>query len=183
MGTQTIGTVKKILKGEQLRRVKPGLYTCRSLSISLHFCAGLLMGIYLWMLRLHVHESWQSMSDHMLCKFLMCRGCIELFCLTVLGHIWTKIKYFDCSYCFTLLFLFYGTSVWLRRCVCMSMLYTDPELRGSALCSHSSLFPVSSMVRSRREAGGFLMSPPCLESQGCQFDPTFLLYLLSCSSA
>ena len=27
-----------------------------------------------------------------------------------------------------------------------------------------------------------LMSPPCLESQGCQFDPTFL-YLLSCSSA
>ena len=21
---------------------------------------------------------------------------------------------------------------------------------------------------------GFLMSPPCLESQGCQFDPTFL---------
>ena len=28
--------------------------------------------------------------------------------------------------------------------------------------------------------GGFLMSPPCMESQGCQFDPTFL-YLLSCS--
>ena len=26
----------------------------------------------------------------------------------------------------------------------------------------------------RREAGGFLMSPPYLESQGCQFDPTFL---------
>ena len=25
---------------------------------------------------------------------------------------------------------------------------------------------------------GFLMSPPCLEYQGCQFDPTFL-YLLS----
>ena len=36
--------------------------------------------------------------------------------------------------------------------------------------------------RPPREAGGFLMSPPCLESQGCQFDPTFL-YLLSCSSA
>ena len=34
----------------------------------------------------------------------------------------------------------------------------------------------------RREAGGFLMSPSCLESQGCKFDPTFL-YLLSCSSA
>ena len=32
------------------------------------------------------------------------------------------------------------------------------------------------------EAGGFLMSPPCLDSQGCQFDPSFL-YLLSCSSA
>ena len=30
--------------------------------------------------------------------------------------------------------------------------------------------------------GGFLMSPPCLESLGCQLDPTFL-YLLSCSSA
>ena len=30
---------------------------------------------------------------------------------------------------------------------------------------------------SRREAGGFLMSPPCLEmeSQGYQFDPTILL--------
>ena len=34
----------------------------------------------------------------------------------------------------------------------------------------------------RREAGGFMMSPPCLEFQGCQFDPTFL-FLLSCSSA
>ena len=34
----------------------------------------------------------------------------------------------------------------------------------------------------RREAGGSLMSPPCLESQGFQFDPAFL-YLLSCSSA
>ena len=33
----------------------------------------------------------------------------------------------------------------------------------------------------QREAGGFL-SPPCLESQGYQFDLTFL-YLLSCSSA
>ena len=32
------------------------------------------------------------------------------------------------------------------------------------------------------EARGFLMSPPCLESQGCQFDPT-VLYILSCSSA
>ena len=34
---------------------------------------------------------------------------------------------------------------------------------------------------SRREAGGFLMSPPCLEveSQGCQFDPTFLYYISS----
>ena len=32
------------------------------------------------------------------------------------------------------------------------------------------------------EAGGFLMSTPCLESQGCQFDPTFL-YHLSCFSA
>ena len=29
---------------------------------------------------------------------------------------------------------------------------------------------------------GFLMSPPCLEFQCCQFDPTFL-YLLLCSSA
>ena len=29
---------------------------------------------------------------------------------------------------------------------------------------------------------GFLMFPPCLESQGCQFDPTFL-YLFFCSSA
>ena len=30
---------------------------------------------------------------------------------------------------------------------------------------------------------GFLMYPPCLESQGCQFDPTFLsqyIYLLFC---
>ena len=26
----------------------------------------------------------------------------------------------------------------------------------------------------RREAGGFLMSHPCLECQGCQFDATFL---------
>ena len=36
----------------------------------------------------------------------------------------------------------------------------------------------------RQEAGEFLMCPPptCLESQRCQFDPTFL-YLLSCSSA
>ena len=39
-----------------------------------------------------------------------------------------------------------------------------------------------SVLSSRREAGGFLMSPPCLESQGFQFDSTFL-YLLSCSSA
>ena len=30
----------------------------------------------------------------------------------------------------------------------------------------------------RREAGVFLMSPPCLESQGCQFDPTFIYLLL-----
>ena len=36
-------------------------------------------------------------------------------------------------------------------------------------------------LHARREAGGFLMSPPCLESQGCQFDPKFL-YLLSCSA-
>ena len=35
---------------------------------------------------------------------------------------------------------------------------------------------------STRECHHFLMSPTCLESQGCQFDPTFL-YLLSCSSA
>ena len=33
-------------------------------------------------------------------------------------------------------------------------------------------------VTPRREAGGFLMSPSCLESHGCQFDPTFL-YLSS----
>ena len=30
----------------------------------------------------------------------------------------------------------------------------------------------------RREAGGFLMYPPCLESQGYQFDPTFMYLLL-----
>ena len=36
-------------------------------------------------------------------------------------------------------------------------------------------------VHRRREAG-YSDVPPCLESQGCQFDPTFLS-LLSCSSA
>ena len=34
-------------------------------------------------------------------------------------------------------------------------------------------------VTTKRSQG---MSPPCLESQGCQFDPT-VLYLLFCSSA
>ena len=36
-----------------------------------------------------------------------------------------------------------------------------------------------SIYLSRSEAGGFMMSPPSLESQRCQFDPTFL-YLLFC---
>ena len=36
-----------------------------------------------------------------------------------------------------------------------------------------------STVTPWRETGRFLMSPLCLESQGCQFDPTFLLYISS----
>ena len=40
----------------------------------------------------------------------------------------------------------------------------------------------SSCSVSPPKVGRELMSPPCLESQGCQFGPTFL-YLLSCPSA
>ena len=43
-----------------------------------------------------------------------------------------------------------------------------------SVCRQRPWMSVSACVPPRREARGFLLSPPCLESQGCQFDPTFL---------
>ena len=41
------------------------------------------------------------------------------------------------------------------------------------------VYAIVHSITPRREAGGFMMSPPCLDSQGCQFDPTFVLYIIS----
>ena len=62
----------------------------------------------------------------------------------------------------------------------VSLRFSVPYTIAYGVCFH--FFRVSSEFDPQREAVGFLMSPPCLESQGCQFDPTFL-YPLSCSSA
>ena len=67
-----------------------------------------------------------------------------------------------------------------RRHWCRSAT-TCPSQPPSA-CSSAIYLPVSLSAQGpQREGGGFLMSPTCLESQGCQLDPTFL-YRLSCSS-
>ena len=79
------------------------------------------------------------------------------------------------------LFIAFGPISWCTYCYlqrCNSTIYI------------SSSLPVPSPIVSTTvdatlihySLRGFLMSPPCLESQGCQFHPT-LIYLLSCSSA
>ena len=53
---------------------------------------------------------------------------------------------------------------------------------GGALGLDFGVFEVSIFAQTPRKGGrGCLMSPPCLESQGCHLIP--LCYLLSCSSA
>ena len=47
--------------------------------------------------------------------------------------------------------------------------------------SHLTMSTISTELLPPKGGRGCLMSPPCLESQGCHLDP--LCYLLSCSSA
>ena len=64
-----------------------------------------------------------------------------------------------------------------QRAVYVSVLSLSFSLRRTRSHTHTHThwhgsFPL--LKQDRKQAGGFLMSPPCLESQGCQFDPIFL---------
>ena len=120
----------------------------------------------------------------------LCPSCVQSLLLDI-GPPSTIIVHHLCQSCVQSLPIVIGPSIILSTaCVnpvcslCLLSLdwhspYCPPSV--SILCAES-LPLVIAPSSPWREAEGFLMSPPCLESQGCQFEPTFL-YLLSCSSA
>ena len=109
---------------------------------------------------------------------LMCGsyGCFESLCFRFC---------FEVDFClYSVVFvkrilLFMISLISLRRCLVTNARFCF-RLLFFLLCS-CSWSGQAYMFLPPKGDRGFLMSPSCLESQGCQFDPTFL-YFLFCSS-
>ena len=153
---------------------------------------------------------YQSFSEHLLCVVVLKlsnltknmltqqlrsrsvfpdQECSEFFCFALYFGIWhckgfevarekgrVPMLVFSDGYCLAV----FGAS--FARCICSLGVFGYIHIPRSFtffVCVH---YRESMIVLPPKGGRGFLMSPPCLESQGCPFDPTFL-YLLSCSSA